>query len=82
MSPSRRADCLPASTKCFERAGFHRAYGNGRVGISTNHTRALVNRGGATTAVLMALACEIAAGVHDRFGIALHPECVLVGHGW
>jgi integrase len=37
---------------------------------------------GATTAVLMALACEIAAGVHDRFGIALHPECVLVGHGW
>jgi hypothetical protein len=64
------------------RAGFHCGYGNGRVGISTNHTLALVNRGGATYAELMALGCEIASGVHDRFGIALHPESVLVGHGW
>jgi UDP-N-acetylmuramate dehydrogenase len=66
----------------IERSGFHRGYGNGRVGISTKHTLALVNRGGATTAELMALAHEIAAGVHDRFGIALHPEPVLVGHEW
>jgi UDP-N-acetylmuramate dehydrogenase len=66
----------------IERAGFSRGYGNGRVGISTKHTLALVNRGGATTAELMALAREIAAGVHDRFGIALHPEPVLVGHDW
>jgi UDP-N-acetylmuramate dehydrogenase len=66
----------------IERAGFHRGYGNGRVGISTKHTLALVNRGGATTADLMALAHEIAAGVRDRFGIALHPEPVLVGHEW
>ena len=66
----------------IERAGFHKGYGNGRVGISTKHTLALVNRGGATTAELMALAHEIAAGVHDRFGIGLHPEPVLVGHVW
>ena len=66
----------------IERAGFHRGYGDGRVGISTKHTLALVNRGGATTAELMALAHEIAAGVQDRFGIALHPEPVLVGHAW
>jgi UDP-N-acetylmuramate dehydrogenase len=66
----------------IERAGFHKGYGNGRVGISTKHTLALVNRGGATTAELMALAREIAGGVQDRFGIALHPEPVLVGHGW
>jgi UDP-N-acetylmuramate dehydrogenase len=66
----------------IEQAGFHKGYGNGRVGISTKHTLALVNRGGATTAELMALAHEIAAGVHDRFGIALHPEPVLVGHPW
>ena len=37
-------------------------YGDGRVGISTKHTLALVNRGGATTAELMALAREIAGG--------------------
>ena len=43
---------------------------------------ALVNRGGATTAELMALAREIAAGVRERFGVALHPEPVLVGHEW
>jgi UDP-N-acetylmuramate dehydrogenase len=66
----------------IERAGFHRGYGRGRVAISTKHTLALVNRGGATTAELMALAHEIAAGVQDRFGIALHTEPVLVGHDW
>ena len=66
----------------IEQAGFHKGYGNGRVGISTKHTLALVNRGGATTAELMSLAREIAAGVHERFGVALHPEPVLVGHDW
>jgi UDP-N-acetylmuramate dehydrogenase len=66
----------------IEQAGFHRGYGTGRAGISTKHTLALVNRGGATTAELMALAREIAAGVEHRFGIALHPEPVLVGHSW
>jgi UDP-N-acetylmuramate dehydrogenase len=66
----------------IERAGFHRGYGDGRVGISTKHTLALVNRGGGTTAELMALAREIAAGVREQFGVALHPEPVLVGHEW
>jgi UDP-N-acetylmuramate dehydrogenase len=66
----------------IEHAGFHRGHGNGRVGISTKHMLALVNRGGATTAELMALAHEIAAAVDDRFGVSLHPEPVLVGHDW
>ena len=66
----------------IEQAGFHKGYGNGRVGISTKHTLALVNRGGATTAELVALAHEIAGGVHETFGVALHPEPVLVGHDW
>jgi UDP-N-acetylmuramate dehydrogenase len=66
----------------IERAGFRRGHGDGRAGISTKHTLALVNRGGATTAELMALAREIAGGVHDRFGVRLAPEPVLVGHAW
>ena len=66
----------------IEQAGFHKGYGNGRAGISTKHTLALVNRGGATTAELMTLAREIAGGVRERFGVALHPEPVLVGHEW
>ena len=66
----------------IERAGYPRGYGDGRVGISTKHTLALVNRGGASTAELMTLAREIAAGVRDRFGVGLVPEPVLVGHDW
>jgi UDP-N-acetylmuramate dehydrogenase len=66
----------------IERAGFHRGYGNGRAGISTKHTLALVNRGSATTAELMALAHEIAAGVRAAFAIELVPEPTLVGHLW
>jgi UDP-N-acetylmuramate dehydrogenase len=66
----------------IERAGFGRGHGSGRAGISTKHTLALVNRGGASTAELMALARQIAAAVKARFGIDLHPEPVLVGHHW
>jgi UDP-N-acetylmuramate dehydrogenase len=66
----------------IERAGFARGYGRGRAGISSKHTLALVNRGEATTAELMALAHEIAAGVRRRFGVLLVPEPVLVGHAW
>ena len=66
----------------IEQAGFTRGYGNGRVGISSKHTLALVNRGGGTTVELLALAREIAAAVRDRFGVDLHPEPVLVGQRW
>jgi UDP-N-acetylmuramate dehydrogenase len=66
----------------IQRAGFERGHGDGRVGISTKHTLALVNRGGATTAELVALAREIAGGVRAAFGVALHPEPVFVGHAW
>jgi UDP-N-acetylmuramate dehydrogenase len=66
----------------IERSGFARGYGSGRAGISTKHTLALVNRGEATTAELMALAREIAGGVRAAFGVSLMPEPVLVGHSW
>jgi UDP-N-acetylmuramate dehydrogenase len=65
-----------------ERAGFRRGYGDGSVGISSKHTLALVNRGGGTARELVALATDIAAGVHDAFGVALVPEPVLVGIDW
>jgi UDP-N-acetylmuramate dehydrogenase len=67
----------------IERAGFHRGDGdpNG-IAISSKHTLALTNRGAGTTAQLVALAREIAGGVHDAFGVDLTPEPVLVGHEW
>ena len=66
----------------IEQAGYHRGYGNGRIGISSKHTLALINRGGASTAELVALAREIVAGVELRFGVTLVPEPVFAGHSW
>ena len=67
----------------IERAGFARGHGDpATVAISGKHTLALTNRGAGTTAQLVALAREIAAGVEDRFGIGLVPEPVFVGHEW
>ncbi|HET6548352.1 MAG TPA: UDP-N-acetylenolpyruvoylglucosamine reductase, partial [Solirubrobacter sp.] len=66
----------------IQRAGFERGMTRGRVAISSKHTLALVNRGGATTAELVALAREIAAGVRGAFGVELVPEPAFVGHAW
>lgn len=67
----------------IEHAGFSRGYGNPRgIAISTKHTLALTNRGEGTAAELLALAEEIAEGVWGRFGVALHPEPVLVNLAW
>lgn len=62
-----------------EQAGFHKGYAKGAVGISRRHTLAIVNRGGATAAELVALKNEIQARVRDEFGIELQPEPVFVG---
>jgi UDP-N-acetylmuramate dehydrogenase len=63
----------------IERAGFTKGYGNERVSVSHKHTLALTNRGGASTADLVALAREIRDGVRNHFGIELHPEPTFVG---
>jgi len=63
----------------IEQSGFARGYGHGRVGVSSKHTLALVNRGGATTAELVAFAAHIRDGVHARFGVTLDVEPALVG---
>jgi UDP-N-acetylmuramate dehydrogenase len=62
----------------IERSGFARGQARGRVAVSSKHTLALTNRGGATTAELLALAREIRDGVRERFGVTLEPEPVLV----
>jgi UDP-N-acetylmuramate dehydrogenase len=63
----------------IEQAGFGKGYGDGPVRLSGKHTLALTNRGGATTADLLALAREIRDGVQQRFAITLVNEPVLVG---
>jgi UDP-N-acetylmuramate dehydrogenase len=49
------------------------------VGISSRHTLALVNRGGATAVQILALRDVIVGGVRERFGIELQMEPVLLG---
>jgi UDP-N-acetylmuramate dehydrogenase len=64
----------------IERAGFGKGYpGSGPVTLSTKHTLALTNRGGASTEDLMALAREVRDGVRARYGISLVNEPVLLG---
>ncbi|MDM7854362.1 UDP-N-acetylmuramate dehydrogenase [Cellulomonas alba] len=63
----------------IEQAGFSRGFGAGPAQLSTKHTLALTNRGGATAADVVALAREIRGAVQTRFGITLEPEPVLVG---
>ena len=46
--------------------------------LSSKHSLAITNRGGATTSEIVALAREIRDGVQMRFGITLDPEPMLV----
>lgn len=69
---------LPAAW-LLERAGFVRGHAMGAAGISTKHTLALVNRGGATAGDVAALRDRIVAGVRERFGVELEQEPVSVG---
>jgi UDP-N-acetylmuramate dehydrogenase len=63
----------------IEQSGFPRGYPMGRVGVSSKHTLALVNRGDATAAELIALKNTIQAAVREQFGVELTPEPVFVG---
>jgi UDP-N-acetylmuramate dehydrogenase len=62
-----------------EHSGFSRGYASGHVGISRKHALAIVNRGGATAAQVLALKEQIQSRVHDIWGIGLEPEPVMVG---
>jgi UDP-N-acetylmuramate dehydrogenase len=63
----------------IEQAGFAKGYTLGATGISSRHTLALVNRGGATATDVLILAGQIASAVEARFGIQLEMEPVMVG---
>ncbi|MDP9220955.1 MAG: UDP-N-acetylmuramate dehydrogenase [Actinomycetota bacterium] len=64
----------------IERAGFGKGFGlPGPAALSTKHTLALTNRGGASAADLVVLARRVRDGVQDRFGIRLDPEPRLIG---
>ena len=50
-----------------------------RASVSTKHSLALTNRGGASSEDLVALAHDVQSRVEDRYGIRLEPEPVRLG---
>ena len=62
-----------------EKSGFGRGYSSGHVGISTKHTLAIVNRGGATAAEVLEFKDQIQQRVEEIWGVRLDPEPVFVG---
>jgi UDP-N-acetylenolpyruvoylglucosamine reductase len=61
------------------RAGFTKGHFDGPAGLSSKHVLALVNRGGATSAELKAVARQVRDGVREALGVELVPEPVVVG---
>jgi UDP-N-acetylmuramate dehydrogenase len=63
----------------IERAGFPKGFSDGAAGISSRHTLALINRGGAKAADIERLQNRIREGVRAKFGVELEREPVLLG---
>src|SRR5260370_2720435 len=62
-----------------EKSGFARGYSFGHVAISVKHALAIVNRGGATAAEVLALEDQIEQRVEEIWGVRLQLEPVMVG---
>ena len=63
----------------IEWAGFSKGFAIGRAGLSSKHVLAIVNRGGATAAEIVALRDAVVGEVKARFGITLEQEPVMLG---
>ncbi len=68
-----------AAAWLVEQAGTSRGFSLGRAGISNQHALAIVNRGGATAAEIIALKDLVQQRVRDAFGVELTPEPVFLG---
>lgn len=70
-----------AAAWLIEQSGIGRGFVFGPVGISSKHTLALINRGGATASDVLLLKEFVQRRVHDRFSVELRPEPVMLGFG-
>jgi len=77
--PASPGKVKTAAAWLIENAGFSKGYSIGAAGLSTKHTLALVNKGGAKAEDILRLARQIQERVHDKFGIDLVPEPVFLG---
>ena len=79
LAPELAATVKIPAAWLIEQSGLPKGHALGDAAISSRHTLALVNRGKATAAEILALAAQITAAVHDKFGISLELEPVLLG---
>ena len=77
--PAPNGEVKLSAAWLIERAGFAKGYALGNAGISSRHTLALINRGGASAAEIVALRDRIIATVESRFAVHLEPEPVWLG---
>jgi len=77
--PALHAQKKVSAAWLVEHSGFSRGYGSGPVGISRKHALAIVNRGSATAAEVVAFKDDIQQRVEEIWGILLEPEPVFVG---
>jgi UDP-N-acetylmuramate dehydrogenase len=77
--PAQNGEVKLSAAWLIERAGFQKGYVLGNAGISSRHTLALINRGGASAAEIVALRNQVTAAVASRFAVRLEPEPVWLG---
>jgi UDP-N-acetylmuramate dehydrogenase len=77
--PALHGEVKLSAAWLIERAGFQKGYVLGNAGISSRHTLALINRGGAKAAEIIALRDQVTDVVASRFGVRLEPEPVWLG---
>ena len=77
--PALAAQKKVSAAWLVEHSGFSKGYSKGSVGISPEHALAIVNRGKATAADIVAFKDEIQQKVEESWGIRLEPEPVFVG---
>jgi UDP-N-acetylmuramate dehydrogenase len=77
--PAQDGEVKLSAAWLIERAGFKKGYALGNAGISSRHTLALVNRGGASAAEVVALRDQVVDAVQSQFAVRLEPEPVWLG---
>ena len=75
--PQPDGHCKLSAAWLIEAAGF-KGVREGDAGISNRHALVLVNHGKASGSQLWALAQRVMHGVHEKFGVQLEPEPVVI----
>ncbi len=77
--PANESEVKIPAAWLIEKSGFQKGYILGNVGLSENHTLAIINRGNAKAGEVLGLMNAIQDAVRENFGVELKPEPVFIG---